>query len=155
MKILFHSIILLFLIPFAYSQETVTFCDLVRNPEKYSGKEVTIRATYRFGFEWSYLYCLGCADQGRAWLEFPSDYDDLDKTSQRALKRLPKDAGIADITVRGVFVGPGSYGHLGGYRYKFIIREVRNTVVLIKGMRAPDVEKNAEQKSACGGSNPK
>jgi hypothetical protein len=78
----------------------------------------------------------------------------LDKASQRALKRLPKFAGVANITVRGVFVGPGTYGH-SGYRYKFVVKEVGNPVVLIKGMRAPDKEKNVEQKWACGGASPK
>ena len=32
-------------------QSPVTFCDLVRNPEKYNGDEITVRTTYRYGFE--------------------------------------------------------------------------------------------------------
>jgi uncharacterized lipoprotein YajG len=35
MKVLAHLIVLLLLAPCARSQETVTFCDLVRNPGKY------------------------------------------------------------------------------------------------------------------------
>jgi len=154
-NLLAYSIILLLVVPCAYSEEPVTFCDLMQNPEKYNDKEVTVRATYRFGYEWSYLYCLGCLDQGRAGLELPPNYDGLDKASQRALKRLPKSAGIANITVRGVFEGPGTFGHQGGYRYKFAVKEVGNTVLLIKGMRTSDEEKNVEQKWACGGANPK
>lgn len=43
-----------------YSETPVTFCDLLRNAEKYNGKEVTVRATWRYGFEWSQFYCLDC-----------------------------------------------------------------------------------------------
>jgi hypothetical protein len=82
---------LLFLATSAYSQETVTFCDLVRNPEKYTGRVVTVRALYRVGFEWSELYCPECRNQ-RAWLEFPYDMDDLDKASQRVLKQKRREA---------------------------------------------------------------
>ncbi len=37
---------------------TVTYCDLMRKPEQYSGKVVRVSAIYRYGFEWSELYCL-------------------------------------------------------------------------------------------------
>jgi hypothetical protein len=57
-------------------QPTLRFCDLVRNPAEYNGKTVTVRATYRYGFEWEELYCLDCLDKGKAWLEVPSDLDD-------------------------------------------------------------------------------
>ena len=67
-------------------QSPLTFCDLVRNPEKYNGEEITVRATYRYGFEWSQLYCLDCAKKGKAWL----DTGFLDDASARSLKRAPK-----------------------------------------------------------------
>jgi hypothetical protein len=44
----------------------VTFCELVSNPELYNGKVVTVRATYKYGFEWQMLYCLDCLDKGKA-----------------------------------------------------------------------------------------
>jgi hypothetical protein len=45
-----------------HSETQVSFCDLVKNPHLYSGKEVTVRATHRVGFEWSELYCCYLAD---------------------------------------------------------------------------------------------
>jgi hypothetical protein len=45
------AIAVLMLIPFGFSEPSTTFCDLLRNPEKYNGKEVTVRATWRYGFE--------------------------------------------------------------------------------------------------------
>jgi hypothetical protein len=70
------SIVSLLVAGSGYSQDSVTFCDLVRNPDKYDGQEVSVRTTYRYGFEWQELYCLDCKDTGKAWLEVPFDLDD-------------------------------------------------------------------------------
>jgi hypothetical protein len=94
-----------------HAQTAVSFCDLVRNPEKFNGREIIVRATYRYGYEWSELYCLDCLDKGKAWLWMR----DLDAASLRALKKLPKDAGIANLTVRGDFSSGGHFGDLNGY----------------------------------------
>src|SRR6266705_1777133 len=90
----------------------VTFCELVRNPELYDGKEATVRVTYKYGFEWQMLYCLDCLDKGKAWLEFPIDLDDA---SVNALKRAPKGAGTVNLTVHGVFMSGAHYGHENMY----------------------------------------
>lgn len=136
----------------AVAQTQVRFCDLLRSPETYNGKQVTIRATYRYGFEWQQLYCLDCLEQGKAWLELPSDLDD---GSLQALKHAPKYAGIVNITVRGMFRSGGSFGHLNGYRYELVAEKVTNVTVVLKGMKGPLEERKAEQKWACGGTNPR
>jgi hypothetical protein len=135
-----------------HSQPPVTFCDLVKNPEVYNRKEVTVRATYKYGFEWQFLYCLTCFDNGKVWLEIPNDLDDA---SRKALKDTPKDAGIVNITVQGVFMSGGGFGHLNGYRYQFVAHKISNVAVLIKGMKGPEEERKAEKQWACGGTNPK
>ena len=135
-----------------HSETQVNFCDLVKNPQLYNGKEVTVRATYKYGFEWQFLYCLSCLDGGKAWLEIA---DDLDDASVKALKRAPKGAGTINLTVQGVFLSGRTYGHLNGYRYQLVAKRVSNIAVLIKGMKSPDEEKKAEQQWACGGANPK
>lgn len=135
-----------------HPQTQVSFCDLVRHPELYRGKEVTVRATHKYGFEWSELYCLDCLDKGKAWLGFTHDLDD---TSERALKRVPKYAGIVNLTVHGTFHGPGGYGHLNGYRYEFVADKVSSVVVISKGMKPVEEERRLERVYACGGSNPK
>jgi hypothetical protein len=132
----------------------VKVCDLLRNPKQYDGQVVRVRATLRYGFEWNDLYCLDCLDKGRAWLN-PSgeneNFDDLEK----AWKRMPKGAGIVNITVVGVFHFGATYGHLNGYRYEIVPREIRDIAVIQKGMKDTAQERKAEQKWACGGSNPK
>jgi hypothetical protein len=98
-----------------HSETQVSFCDLVKNPEHYNGNEVTVRATYRYGFEWQYLYCLSCPDSGKVWLEIA---DDLDDASVKALKRAPKGAGTINLTVHGVFMSGRRYGHENGYQFQ-------------------------------------
>jgi hypothetical protein len=127
------------------------FCEILRNPEKYTDKEVTVRATYEYWFEVSALYCLTCIDKGRAWLEFSEDLDD---ESERILKRGP-GAGIENLTITGTFRAGHSYGHLNGYRYQFEARRVRDLVVLVKGLKPIEKVRAIEKKWACGGENPK
>jgi hypothetical protein len=131
---------------------TVTFCDLLNNPERYNGRVVTVRATYKYGYEWSYLYCLSCRDKGRVWLEFPVD---LDASATKALKRAPKYAGIVNVTVEGTFIKCRGCGHLNAYPFQLTGNKASNVSVLIKGMKGPDEEEAAEKRWACGGTNPK
>lgn len=134
-------------------QSSLTFCDLLRNPEKFNGQQVTIRATWRYGFEWSELYCLDCLDRGKAWLE--RSFSSLDDSSMRRLKRVPKGAGIVNLTIRGTFHAGDSYGHMNGYRYEIVADSVSNLVVLSKGAKSRDKEEKIERRCACGGTEPK
>jgi hypothetical protein len=135
-----------------HAQTSVKFCDLLRDPEKYNGQKVKLRATFRYGFEWQQLYCLDCLDKGTAWLELPNNLDD---ESEKAFKKMPKGAGIVNLTVMGTFHVGGSYGHMNGYHYELIAQEIRDVAIIQKGMRDTATETKAEQKWACGGSSPK
>lgn len=139
------------LIPSKPLQPDISFCELLKNPEQYNGKEVTVRATWRYGYEWSDFYCLDCLDQGKTWLQVPSNLDDA---STKALRRIPK-AGIVNITVRGIFMSNGHFGHLNGYPYQLVTQRVSNAAVILSGMKDAAQEKQAEKKWACGGENPK
>ena len=130
----------------------MNFCELLNNSERYNMREVTVRATYKYGFEWSYLYCLSCMDKGRVWLEFPNN---LDASATKALKRGPKGAGTVNVTVQGAFIKCGNCGHQGAYPFKFVGTMARNVAVVIKGMKSRDEEQTAEKQWACGGTNPK
>ncbi len=125
----------------------ILFCDLVRDPAKYNGRTVEVRATYRYGFEWHEFYCLDCLDKGKAWLELP---DDMDDASLKELKRAPKGAGIVNVTVRGVFLSRGREGRL-----ELIASSVTQVVTLSKGMHNRAEEERVERHRACGGANPR
>jgi len=139
---------------FGRAETPTPFCELLRNPEKYNGKEVTVRATWRYGFEWSQFYCLDCLDKGRAWLQVPSDLEE-DGPSAKALRGIPKGAGIVNITVQGVFMSGGHFGHLNGYPYQLVARKVSSVAIVLKGMGDIAKETEAEKRWACGGINPK
>ena len=146
------TIVLFMLAGSAYAQPSVvTFCDLLRHADKYNGKEVSLRATYRYGFEWQELFCLDCMDKGKAWLDIPSDLNDA---SARSLRKAPKGAGIVNLTLQGIFVSGGHFGHMG-YQYKIVAHEIRDVAILQKGMKSLSEEEKIEKRWACGGSNPK
>lgn len=124
MRTLVPVIALMLLSGATHAQEAMTFCHLLRNADKYDGQLVRVRATFRYGYEWQQLYCLNCLDKGKAWLEVPVDLDDK---SEKAFKKMPKRAGIVNLTVGGIFHFGKSYGHLNGYRYELIAQEIRES----------------------------
>lgn len=79
----------------------------------------------------------------------------MDDASDKVFKRLPKGAGIVNVTVVGVFHFGASYGHLNGYRYELIAQHIRDVAVIQKGMRALPEEAKAERQWACGGVHPR
>lgn len=151
MRLLTWTIVVFVLTGSLDPQAQVSFCDLVRNPEKYNGQEIRVRATYRYGFEWSELYCLDCLDKGKAWLAPVA----IDEAAERAFRRLPKGAGIVNLTVQGVFVSGDTYGHQNGYRYQITPDKITDVKVIQKGMKSRTQEEKAERQWACGGTNPK
>ena len=132
--------------------ESLELCDIVKNSESYNNKEITFRATWRYGFEWTYLYCLHCETE-HIWVQ--ASEEELDSVTRRVLTSKPKGAGIVNVTLTGVFKTGGRYGHQSGYRHEFIVKKAWNLVVLSKGMKNPEKEKEIEAKYACGGTSPK
>jgi hypothetical protein len=74
----------------------------------------------------------------------------LDDESEKAFKKMPKDAGIVNLTVVGIFHFGTSYGHLNGYRYELVAQEIRNVAVTQKGMKDIAEENKAHEQGACG-----
>jgi hypothetical protein len=86
---------------------TVAYCELVQNPNLYSGKTVQVKATWQYGFEWSYLYDRECMD-GRNHIEIKFEAEDeLDSVTKRKLKRLIKKRfdNKADVVIVGKLYG--------------------------------------------------
>lgn len=106
----------------------VAFCDLVINPDKYNGKEITTRATYRYGFEWQEVFCLACEGKTKVWLEFS---EDLTVKSKAALRKAPKNHGIINAVFTGTFRTSGPYGD-GGYGFQLEVKDAKNVEVVSK-----------------------
>jgi|SRR5215469_14672285 len=128
---------------------TVAYCDLIRNPDIYSGKLVRISAVYRVGYEWQEFYCLDCFElERRMWVEFDTEESSCPK---RVSKRLTKVwEGTFSMTVVGEFQSSGGrYGHENGYRYRFMVKCVEAQKRLLKGGPVPAQVPPAAVKDTC------
>lgn len=99
---------------------SLSYCDLLKTPKLYVGKQVRIRASWQFGFETSFVYDRECPLLPKAWLEFVNDDEACPQTKQN--RSLPTQSDKeAEVTVVGKLYGPGRHGHLGDYEYKFVV----------------------------------
>jgi hypothetical protein len=57
---------------------------------------------------------------------------DQDDEPEKAFKKMPKDAEFVNFTVVGIFHFGTSYGHLNGYRYQLVAKEIRNVGAIQK-----------------------
>lgn len=122
----------------------VEYCVLLQNPDRYDGKEVTVHATYRYGFEWQEIFCLECRKLGKTWLEFD---DDLTRQSRTELKKWPKDQG----TINAVFIGTfskGTYGD-GGFRFQLRVKVISDSEVISKRGWDPERLSPTARKKVC------
>jgi hypothetical protein len=109
--------------PASEAAPTISYCELLREPNLYQGKFVRVAATWNYGFEWSYLYHRECMSRvNKAWVEFV-DEDAGCQQTKKVTKRL-KDGfdNKADVVAVGTLSGGGGYGHMNGYQYQFTIK---------------------------------
>lgn len=127
---------------------SLSYCDLVQNPDRYSGQRVSFTATYRYGYEWQELYCLTCRDAGKTWLEFPQDPP---KEMKKAFKGTPKGQGTLNANFKGVFQTNGSYGD-GSYKYQLALEHIADVQVISRSGGVPGVLPEPARRRVCGGS---
>jgi len=128
---------------------TVSYCDLLSNPEKYDKKTVRVKALYIRGFEVSTLDDPECKPNKSIWVEFDSasrqctkaktqkEYDRVFYPPRKKKKGVIERPGPerAELTIVGQFNGPKpgiaigtegkriltGYGHMNGFDYQFVI----------------------------------
>lgn len=143
---------------FAVGAEVVRLCDVLKQPAQYQSKELVITAGFRVGYEWQVLVCYdcpsnGCSDCGKlydVWVEFEPGV----KGSSRLSKVVAFDQ-LEKVTFQGTFHGPGTYGHLGGYRYQFNVNEVKAAVRVWKLNRKANDAPSKVKASVCTSDQPK
>jgi hypothetical protein len=123
----------------------IDLCEILRNPQQYDGKQVVVRASYRYGFEWQELFCMRCRKQGKTWLEFSFEND---TTIRRALRKAPKHQGIVNATFYGIFQAGGSYGD-GWYSYKIDLRFVKDVKIISRNGGVPESLPSEVRKQLC------
>lgn len=111
--------------------QTVSLCDLVRSPRDFDQKRVRIQATYRYGFEWSELYCEDCLDVGLVWLDFDTAFDESTDKKTRSRIKWSEKGRTVNITAVGKFYAVGKFGHLGGYPFKFVAEYFERAEVIL------------------------
>ncbi len=101
----------------------VSYCELFGNPSRYqAGEQVRIKATWTYGFEWSYLSDRECLSDPKAMFEL-ADEDKLCAASKKNIKKI-NDKGYnnkADVIVVGKLRDCGGCGHMASYHYKFVV----------------------------------
>src|SRR5882724_2001771 len=109
--------------------QTVQWCDLVHNPERYEQQVVRTRALYYRDHENTSLYERECDNERSTpvWaVNDPSYVYSDERIRQRFVELIrptgTSSSGTAMVTVVGKFeTGGGPYGHLGGYHSQFSI----------------------------------
>ncbi len=126
----------------------VAYCELIGHPKDYDGKNVAVRATYRYGFEWQEMFGLKCRDQAKTWLDFDQE---TAPAVRRALRKAPQHQGPLNATFYGTFRGTGGpYGD-GGYRFRFDVNAVEGVEIVSKSGWSPERLSADEQRRVCQG----
>lgn len=100
--------------PRALETPTVSYCELIRNPQRYNEKLVRVHAHYRVGFEVSYLYDLECVKdktpvekaraQQETWLNFDHAHESCWRSAMAKLHEARGRRGAtAEVTLVGKF----------------------------------------------------
>jgi len=108
----------------------IGLCELIRSPEVYDGKVVTVSAALGSGPEGSILYGETCNSTISkpdviANVVFSKEYD-FGTTLHKKLRTLSKKSGEAQVTVVGLFLDGKSrtFGHMSCCRYQIEIRRL-------------------------------
>lgn len=82
------AILVALLAPLSVAQQrasaptVIDYCELVKNAQKYSGTEVSVRGWVSRGYEDFSLHGDGCGEQRRTWLDYGDDADTLDRLNR-------------------------------------------------------------------------
>jgi hypothetical protein len=138
--------------------ETVSFCDLINNAERYDKKVVRVRAIYAVGLETSRVYIPGC--DKATWAEVDSGVKKAsDSKALKNFRRLTKGRTVrskgvvtypmprrVEILAVGRFdgvkptyhVGPMTlrpgFGHMDAFDYQFTILKLEEANPVGKGV---------------------
>lgn len=128
---------------------TVEYCDLIRHAEDYDQKQIRIKAVYRVGYEWSEIYCPDCFNQKeRTWVEFDDDFESC--TNSAIAKQVKDGERTLSVTIVGVFHSSSrNYGHMGSYRFEFVVKCIESAKLLLKDGRSPNLAPPNLLKGGC------
>ena len=115
---------------------TITFCDLIQNPDLYDGKELRFRAKYLANSEVGAFgdpYC--SSKENRTWAEFdgvsikanskPEIYQEVEERILCGKCGAENHWRETEMLVTGIFTGSDiGHGRLGEYRFMVAVKRV-------------------------------
>ena len=120
--------------------QTVSYCELVKNPAQYDRQIVRVRAIYYTAFEKTYLYEERCETNqppvapekvpAEIWAEWDKSLVTKGDSEEAVLNRQLNGFGRKDVTVIGRFNStnaqndanaPNLFGHMNCCRFQFLI----------------------------------
>jgi hypothetical protein len=114
----------------------VSFCDLLKNPMLYEGKQVRTKAVYRHGGEeLAELYCAECLAAGRVSADFDQSFDP--NNPAKIVTDIERERTVSLIIVGKFYSGDKRYGHLNQYRSKFVMSRIEKAKVLLNSITDP------------------
>lgn len=130
---------------------TVTFCELLKHPERYNGKVIHTRAVFRrTGEEVAEFYCSKCLYLGKVYFDYDENYES--QTQPKVWQTILRE-GTVNIIMTGRFqvanVGEG-FGHLGMWHYKFIVSRIERVNVISNSGSTPEfLSKKIMRRARC------
>lgn len=110
---------------------TVTYCELVKYPDRFHGKMIRVSAIYERGFEKSYLYAPDCANGHREmWVGHDKSIVLKGESEEAKRNRMVSGFGRWSVTMVGKFLRatpPERFGHIGCCPYKFDIVRIEKS----------------------------
>jgi hypothetical protein len=99
----------------------MSYLELIKNKETYIGKPIRLHAIWTYGFEWTYFCDLVCNDIDMASVEIADDEALCNSKGGIRRKLGKKFDNKAEVIVQGRLDGPGGYGHMGAFPYRFVV----------------------------------
>jgi len=119
-------------------------CDILRSPEAYDGKEVTVSATLRWSSVLQVLYCRGCEDLGQTRLEVQENV--VAPGIGNFLKKFSKDSG----TINAIFTGKFSSKASMSSRFQFFLKSIGQVAHVSKFGDPSELLPAKMRKKVCG-----
>ena len=100
---------------------------------------IRVSAIYRYGFEWSELYCLECVNEARTWVDLDESF--MSSTTAGLRKKIGPH-GVKGRTVKVVMIGRfdtgGGYGHMGASRFRLLVDHLEGAEVILNDSPTPE-----------------
>ena len=105
--------------------QTVTYCEVLKNPQGYKDKMIRVSALYQNDFEQSAITAPACTGPiPSQWVDFERSWESRTGWRLRHTINSVKWRVQTDVVFIGRFKAGGSYGHMGMYPFSIEVYRV-------------------------------